>query len=125
MQSKLSERKIKERIRKKTNPALVELAREMKMHNGWHEVRKVLVSSTRKIPSLNLDEIDKKTKEGDTIVIPGKVLSKGDVTKKIRICALGFSEGAREKLKKHKSEIVMLMEEVKKNPKAQGVKVLR
>lgn len=125
MRSKLSERKVKERIMKKTSASLVELALEMKKHTSWHDVRKVLVSSTRKMPALNLDEIDNHAKEGDTIVVPGKVLSKGDVTKKIRICALGFSAGAREKLKKTKSEVVTIMEEVKKNPKAQGVKILR
>ena len=54
----------------------------------------------------------------------GKVLGSGEISKKIRICALHFSESARGKLEKSKSEIVTILEEIKKNPKAEGVRVL-
>ena len=77
------------------------------------------------MPSLNLTEIEKNSKEGDTIVIPGKVLSQGDINKKIKVVALGFSEKAREKLMKSKSDPTSILEEVKKNPEAKGIKILR
>ena len=70
-------------------------------------------------------EINAHTKEGDTVVIPGKVLSKGELTKKIRLCALGISEVAREKLKKTKTEYATILEEIKKNPRAEGIKVIK
>ena len=40
------------------------------------------------------------------------------------MCALGFSLAAREKLKKTKSEVVSINEEIKKNPKAEGIRIL-
>ena len=70
-------------------------------------------------------EIENKTEVGDTVVILGKVLAKGEVTKKIRICALSFSEKARERLKKSKSESLTILHEIKINPKAEGIKILR
>ena len=77
------------------------------------------------MPNLNLTEIDKDSKEGDTVVVPGKVLSQGEINKKIKVVALGFSEKAREKLMKSKSDPTTILEEIKKNPDAKGVKMLR
>lgn len=74
---------------------------------------------------MNLKDIEKVTTEGDTVVVPGKVLGSGNVNKKVRICALNFSESAKEKLKESKGEIVTIIEEIKKNPKAEGIKILR
>jgi len=125
MKRMISERKLKERTRKKTSPLVIETISAAAKNKSWYDVRRILASSTRKLSSVNLFEIDKETAEGDTVVIPGKVLSKGEVSKKIRICALSFSEKAREKLKESKSEVVSILEEIKKNPKAEGIKVLR
>ena len=94
-------------------------------HPAWRETAKMLSGSTKKQISLNLFQIDDKTKEGDTILILGKVLSKGELTKKIRISALGISAEAREKLKKTKTEFVNVIDEIKKNPKFEGVKLLK
>ena len=74
---------------------------------------------------MNLDQIDEKSKEGDTILVPGKVLGTGEVTKKLRIVAFSFSESARQKLKEKKCEMVTILEEIKVNPKAEGIKILK
>ena len=67
----------------------------------------------------------KETEEGDTVVVPGKVLSNGEINKKIRIVALSFSKEAEEKLGKKKCEVVSILEEIKVNPKAEGIKILK
>jgi len=64
------------------------------------------------------------SKEGDTVVIPGKVLSEGEISKKIRVVAKGFSEKAREKLLKSKTPIAFIEEEIKTNPEGKGIKIL-
>ena len=120
----ISKTKIGKRIRRKTNPEIVATILALKKNKEWLKIAQIISSSARKYSSVNLDKIEKHTKEGDTVVIPGKVLSGGEVSKKIRVCALAFSEGAREKLKSRKCEIVSLLEEVKKNPSARGVKVI-
>ncbi len=120
----ISKTKLKIRLRRKTNPELVATIKLALKHHEWNNIAKIISGPTRKFPSLNLFEIEKHSKVGDTIVIPGKVLNKGDLTKKIKICALGISERAKEKLRISKSEFVQLVEEIKKNPKAEGIKVL-
>ena len=120
----LSKTKIKERTRRKTNPYLEETIRLALKHENWIPVAKILSGATRNQGSINLSQIEEKTKVGDTVLILGKVLSEGNITKKIRICSLSISSAAREKLKSSKSEFATIMEEIKKNPKAEGVKVI-
>lgn len=121
----ISNTKLKERIKNKTNPSLVELIKEAHSHDGWKEIAIILARSTRKSPAINLFEIDKIAKEGDTIVVPGKILSFGELTKKIRLCAFSISEKTMEKLKNSKSEFRTISEEIKKNPKAEGIKLIK
>ena len=104
----ISKTKINKRMKKKTNPELVETLLLAKKVNP--ELAKILSGPTRKRITKNLDEINKESKEGGTVIVPGKVLGDGELTKKIRIIALGFSESALKKLK-DKSTI---LEELKK-----------
>lgn len=122
---KLSKTKIKSRVKRKTNPVLVETLQAAIKHPAWKPVAAILSSSTRKYASKNLFEIDKETKTGDTVVIVGKILSKGELTKKVKICALSISQKATENLKHSKSEFITILEEIKKNQKMEGVKILR
>ena len=64
-------------------------------------------------------------KEKDIVIIPGKVLSQGEIDKKIKIVAFEFSEKAREKLSRSKTEFSSINEEIKKNPNGIGIKILK
>jgi large subunit ribosomal protein L18e len=110
---------------RKLNPELVESIIAAKKNEAWLPVAVLLSYPKRKQINKNLDEIDKISKEGDTIIVPGKVLANGNVSKKIRIAAIAFSGQAKEKLKSKKCEIVSIKEEIKINPKAQGLNVLK
>lgn len=120
-----SKTRINRKLERKTNPELVETIIEAKKNKNWLKIANLISKPRRLMIDKNLDEIDKETREGDTILIPGKVLSRGNVSKKLRIVALGFSEEARKKLKAGKCEIVTINEEIKVNPKAQGLKVMK
>ena len=122
----LSRTKLKRRITRKTHPAIAAtIAAALKAKGAvWRVVAQRISGPTRRHAAVNLDAVDNATKTGDTVIVVGKVLGSGDVTKKVRICALGFSAAAREKLRKTKSEAVSLLEEMKKNPRGEGVKVL-
>lgn len=121
----ISKNKVNERLRRKTNPELAETIFACKKNEKWLEVGALISRPRRVRKSLNLSEIDKLIKEGETILIPGKVLSQGEINKKAKIIALNFSEGAKEKLKKSKIEFLSIIEEIQKNPKAQGVRILK
>jgi ribosomal protein L18E len=121
----ISKTRIKVHLRRKTSPSLVQTIAEAKKNSAWLPVAKILSNSTRKQSKVNLAEIEKSTTTGDTVLILGKVLSLGDMTKKVRICSLGISESALEKLKKTKCEYVSILDEIKINPKFQGVKIIK
>lgn len=121
----ISRTKLKLRIGKKSNPALAATIAVAMNNKAWVKVAQFLSSGSRNQDSVNLSQIDAETKTGDTIVVLGKVLSSGDITKKLRIVALSISDSAKEKLKKTKSEFATIAEEIKINPKAEGIKVIR
>lgn len=121
----ISRTRLKRRIRAKTNPETASAIALALKNPAWNKFAKLLSQSTREQSSVNLGEIDAKTSMGDTILVPGRVLAVGEVTKKLRICSFGISKEARENLKKTRSEWIHIADEIKRNPKAEGLKVIR
>jgi len=121
-----SKTKIDKQSQRKNNSSLVETIRTAKKSGSdfWIGVASVLASPRRQHVALNLNEIDRNTKEGDSIVVPGKVLSQGDISKKVAIIAFAFSGKTKEKLLKTKSHATNIIDEIKKNPEAKGLKIL-
>ncbi len=64
----------------------------------WKRVHHLLNVPARKRASVNLYKINKYTKEGDNVVVPGKVLSVGSMDHKVNIAALEYSSKAAELL---------------------------
>ncbi len=120
-----SKSKINKQLQRKTNSNLVETILAAKKSAVWNEIAGLIASPRRNWTNINLDKIDKQTKEGETIVVPGKVLSQGGVGKKIKVVALGFSEKAKEKLLNAECEVSTMLDEIKKNPEAKGIRILR
>jgi len=116
--------KIESQLQKKTNKELVETVIAAKKKEKWIEVASILSSPRRESININLSQIDSLAKDGELIVIPGKVLSQGDINKKIKIVAYKFSEKAKERLLKSKIQISSIMDEIKKNPDAKGIRIL-
>ena len=121
-----SKTKIEKQSQRKGNHELVETLRAAKKtgNKTWIGIASLLSGPRRRRTAINLDEIEKATKEGDSVLVPGKVLSQGEINKKIAIIAFGFSEKAKERLLKTKSQAITILEEIKKNPSAKGFKVL-
>ena len=74
---------IDKQLSRKKDSLLVETIIAAKKNNEWLEVAAALSTPKRKRISVNLSEIEKISKQGEKIVVPGKVLSQGDITKKI------------------------------------------
>lgn len=119
-----SKTKIESQIRRKTNNELVETIIATKKKDKWLEVASILSSPRRESIDLNLGQIDFLAKDGEVVIIPGKVLSQGEIKKRIKIVAYKFSGKAKEKLLKEKIQISSIMDEIKKNPEAKGVRIL-
>ena len=116
---------IEKQLKRKTNPELVQTIIASKKNLKWIEVSSSLSGLSNERVVFNLDFIDKQAKEGETIVIPGKVLSMGELNKKIKIVALAASKSAIEKINKNGSTFITIIEEIKLNPEAKGIKILK
>ena len=116
---------IEKQLKRKANPVLVETIIAAKKNEPWKEVASVLSGPRKNRANINLEEISNAGNEGETVVVPGKVLSQGEINKKLKIIALNFSEKAKEKLLKAKIETSNIFDEIKKNPEAKGIKVLK
>jgi large subunit ribosomal protein L18e len=115
---------IEKKLKRKTNSELVETVIKSKKNENWLKISHIVSGPARKAISLNLQDINEQSKDGDKVIVPGKVLSDGKIDKKISVVALSFSEKARSKLKESKIPTLTLLEEIKKNPKAEKIKLL-
>ncbi len=116
---------IEKQLQKKKNKELVETIILAKKKESWLGVASVLAGPRRNRMNINLEEIDQKAKDGEIIVVVGKVLSQGEINKKIKIASLNFSGKAREKLLKAKCEVSSILDEIKKNPEGKNMRVLK
>lgn len=89
----------------------------------WKRVAYELSMPTRKRRELNLSIIELNTEADETVLVPGKVLSNGDLGHKVTVAALNFSSKAKEKIAKH-GKAISIMQLAKENPKGKKVRLL-
>lgn len=117
---KINKTKIEKRMKHKTDASLVETIIKLKKTNPI--IAKELARPKRRWPAVNLKDID--MIKGD-VLVAGKILSAGDLSKAKKIVAWSASEKAIEKIKDVKATFILIVDEMKKNPKLNGYDILR
>ena len=120
-----SKTKIEKQMQKKANKELVKTIIAAKKNKKWNKIASILSGPRRKKININLDKINSETKTGEIIVVPGKVLSLGEVNKKVKVIAFSFSKKAKEKLLKAGCEVSSILSEIKKNKDTKEIKILK
>tara|TARA_Y100000310_G_C20299247_1_gene630967 strand:+ start:28 stop:387 length:360 start_codon:yes stop_codon:yes gene_type:complete len=92
--------------------------------NFWKRIAKDLSKPTRQRRVVNLYKINKYAKEGETIIVPGKVLSIGELDKKVNIAAYQFSTQAKIKIENKQGSVITIKELLEKNPQGKKVRIL-
>jgi large subunit ribosomal protein L18e len=116
---------------RKTNPRIVDLISDLKVlsrENGvniWRDIARRLERPARNYSEVNLSKINRHSREDETIVVPGKVLSSGNIEHKVIVAALGFSDSAREKITNKGGSCLNIEDLVKENPNGSGVKIMQ
>ena len=90
----------------------------------WKRIASDLEKPTRQRRVVNLFVLDRHAKDGETVVVPGKVLAEGELTKKITVAAHLFSGEAKRKITAAGGKVITIDELMKDNPKAQKVRIL-
>ncbi len=117
------------RKRRKTNPRVIRLIDELKRVARetdaaiWRDIARRLEKPRRNYAEVNLSKINRYSEANDTIVVPGKVLSAGTLTKPVTIAALGFSKKAYDKIGAV-GKGISIEDLMRANPRGAGVKII-
>ncbi|PIN88028.1 50S ribosomal protein L18e [Candidatus Woesearchaeota archaeon CG10_big_fil_rev_8_21_14_0_10_32_24] len=90
----------------------------------WKRVLKDLKKPSRQRRTVNVYKIDKYAREGEIILVPGKVLSLGEMSKKVDVAAFNFSGEAKKKIEKANGKIMTIRELLQQNPEGKKVRIL-
>jgi len=121
----ISNTAIGKRIPRKMDEYIVDTIFAAKNNEKWRAAAQIISGSRRKYSAVNLKRLEYEASDEDIIAVPGKVLGSGNIKKKLKICALYFSASALHKIKQANGDAILLIDEIKKNPNAEKVKLLR
>jgi len=117
--------------RSKTNPRLLNLISLLKntsRENGvniWRDIATRIEASSSKYAEVNLSKINRYANNGETILVPGKVLGSGIIEASVKVAALNFSQSAADKITGAKGQCMSIEQLLKDNPKGSQVRILR
>ena len=117
-------------MRQEKNPALRDtiklLHKASAEHKApiWDAVAKLLNRPSRRRHEVNLHLLERNLEKNQTAVVPGAVLSDGDLTKQVSVAAIKFSKEAEEKIRKAGGSVLTIESLVEKNPKGSKVRML-
>jgi len=103
---------------------LKKVAREQNA-NIWRSIAEVLECPSRMRPAVNISKINRYTKPGETVVVPGKVLGSGVLKHPVTVAAISFSHKALEKIESVGGKAIHILELLKVNPKGSNVKIIK
>ncbi|MBU0585968.1 50S ribosomal protein L18e [Candidatus Micrarchaeota archaeon] len=108
--------------RKDLNDLIERLRKEKK--RIWKRTAELLSRPNRRRVEVNVSKIESYGLDGTTILIPGKVLGSGKMSKKLTIAAFSFSEGAKKAIAESGSKIIGIEELANQNPEGKSVIIL-
>jgi large subunit ribosomal protein L18e len=73
---------------------------------------------------VNVSQLNRYTKRGETVLVPGKVLGAGKIDHPLTVAAFAFSKLACSKIISAKGNCLSIPELMKKKPKGANVKII-
>jgi len=114
----------------KTNPNLEELIVELKRLSReneapiWRTIARKLEKPSRVWAEVNIASIDKHAKAKESVLIAGKLLGAGTISKAVNVAAYSASESAIKKVENAGGKFMQITELAKLNPKGSGIKIM-
>ncbi len=113
-----------------TNQVVIQMAKELKQASAkndapiWLKLAKLALKTSASKRVLNLTQINDVTKEGEVIVVPGKILGTGNVSHKVTLSSFSISNSAAKKIIESGGNIVSFKEMIEKFPTGKGVRII-
>ena len=115
---------------RKENPELVRTLLELRRAASskkvalWGDLAEELARARHQRNPVNVGHLERLTTEGETVVIPGKLLAQGRLSKKLTVAAFHYSEEARAKIHSAGGTALTIDELLKARPDGSGVRLL-
>ncbi|NHI90607.1 MAG: 50S ribosomal protein L18e [Candidatus Thorarchaeota archaeon] len=90
----------------------------------WKRVAELIARPARKRATVNVGKINRHTRAGDIIVVPGKVLGSGSLSHKVTVAALNASTSARTVIIGAGGSLISINELLTQIPKGKGVTII-
>lgn len=112
---------------KKDNQILISLIESLMKSDKplWKRVASELSRPKRQKIEVNLSKIEEYASEDTTVLVPGKVLGSGTVSKKLTIAAFSFSGNARTLISHSGGKALSIESLHKSNPEGRGITLLK
>lgn len=114
----------------KENPelarTLIELRKAAKAHDApiWGDVARKLARPRHQYAPVNVAHLERLASPQDTVVVPGKLLAAGILSKPLTVAAFHYSAGAREKVHRAGGKAIAIHELLKARPDGSGVRII-
>ncbi|HEV2520409.1 MAG TPA: 50S ribosomal protein L18e [Thermoplasmata archaeon] len=114
----------------KQNPelrrTLIDLRKAAQAHQApvWAAVAERLVRARHQVKPVNVGHLERLAEAKATVVIPGKLLAEGRLTKSLTVAAFHSSVAARLKVHAAGGTVVTIRDLVKSHPDGSGVRLL-
>jgi large subunit ribosomal protein L18e len=117
-----------EPIRKANSELLhvvVELRRAARAHRApiWASVAERLERARHQTTPVNVGHLERLVAAESTVVVPGKLLADGRLTKSLTVAAFAYSAAARQKIRAAGGSAISIPELVKSKPDGAGVRL--
>jgi len=113
--------------REKDNQLLASLIENLSKEKKpiWKRVRKELDRPRRSRVEVNLSKLQAFGADNGTVLIPGKVLGSGDLSKKLTVAAFSFSGTAKKLIAAAGGQAITIDALHKANPEGRDVRILK
>ncbi len=102
------------------------VASKIKKKSGkvWKVVAERITGPRQNLAEVNLSRLDRFTKDGEIVVIPGKLLAYGNINHKVIVGALSFSQSAKKKVEAAGGKCMTLEEIAEKYQDGKKVRII-
>ena len=109
-----------------SNPVLLETIELLQEQNVpvWSSVAENLGKVNRRRAEVNLSDIERVAEDGETVVVPGKVLGSGRLSKEVSVAAFQASNSAKNQIN-DSGEFMFIQDLVEENPEGEGVRLVK
>jgi large subunit ribosomal protein L18e len=90
----------------------------------WNAIERKITGRRANRSEINVGMLAKVTENGQTVIVPGKILGTGSIGHKLTVCSFSISEAAAAKIIQADGSVMNLKDFIKKYPDGRGVRII-